>query len=301
MSAVGQVSPDPEYALTPSGNLRRRELTSRVLIGLTMLAAALAVTVLVILVYYTAHEGISRLSFSFLTSNLPDGDGGAGGLGPAIVGTLEIVLMSTAIALPIGLLTAIALAEYAPTWLARPLSVALELMAGVPTIVIGVFIAALITDHKHFGQSAWAGAVALSLVQVPLIARASLEAISRVPPALREASDALGVARWRSILGVVLPTASNAIATATILAVARAAGETAPLIFTCESLKLTLQLNPLHAVPTVTIEILTLLESQNHASIKDAWGAAFLLISGILVINLSVRVWLRRSERKRGV
>ena len=106
----------------------------------------------------------------------------------------------------------------------------LDLMAGLPTIIAGVFVAALVANH--FGQSALAGGLALSIVEVPLIARASLESISRVPETLREAADALGVARWRSILGVILPTASNGIVTATILAVARAAGETAPILFT---------------------------------------------------------------------
>jgi phosphate transport system permease protein len=299
MSTVPHFGPDPKYALTPSGNLRRREFTSKVLIGLTIAAAALAVSVLFILIFYTAHEGISQLSFSFLTSKLPPATGGAGGIGPAIVGTFELVLMSTLIALPVGLLTAIALAEYAPPRVARPLSIALELMAGVPTIVIGIFIAALISDH--LGQSAWSGAIALSLVQIPLIARASLETISRVPPTLREAADAMGIARWRTVLGVVLPTAANGIVTATILSVARAAGETAPILFTCDLFTQNLETNPLKSVPSMPLEIFNLLESGYASSVKDAWGAAFLLMTSILLTNIGVRVWLRRSERKRGL
>lgn len=299
MSAVPQIGPDPAYSLLPSGNLRRRQLTSRVVVGATIVFAAAAVMVLCILIYFTAHKGISALSFGFFTENLPDATGGPGGMGPAIVGTLELVAISTAIALPVALATAIALAEYAPPRVARPLSIALELMAGLPTIVIGIFIAALITNHT--GQSAWAGAVALAIVEVPLIARASLESISRVPPAIREAADALGIARWRTIVGVILPTAQGGIATATILATARAAGETAPLLFVCNLFNQGLQVNPLKSVPSMPLEILTLLENGYASSVRDAWGAAFLLMVSILLVNIGVRIWLRRSERKRGL
>ena len=299
MSVVPQLGPDPAYSLAPSGNLRRRQLLSRALVTLTVIFAAAAVAVLIILVYYTAHKGIAEFSWSFFTSSLPPATGGPGGIGPAIVGTVELVLISTAISVPVGVLTAVALSEYASPRVARPLSIALELMAGLPTIVIGVFVAALITDHT--GQSAWAGAIALSIVQVPLIARASLETISRVPPAIREAADALGVARWRTIIGVILPSASNGIVTATILATARAAGETAPILFTCDLYLLTLQVNPLKSVPSIPVETLTLLETGYQSNVNVAWGAAFLLITVILVVNVSVRLWLRRSERKRGL
>ena len=138
-----------------------------------------------------------------------------------------MVLIATVIALPVGVLTAISLSEFAGPRTNQVVRLMLDLMAGLPTIIAGVFVAALVTNH--FGQSALAGGLALSIVEVPLIARASLESITRVPGTMREAADALGVARWRSIIGVILPTASNGIVTATILAVARAAGETAPV------------------------------------------------------------------------
>ncbi len=299
MSTVPQVGPDPAYSLQASGNLRRRQLTSRILIGGTMVAAGAAVAVLCILVYFTAHKGIAAWSWKFFTSSLPSATGGPGGIGPAIVGTLELVAVSTAIALPVGVLTAVALAEFAPPRVARPLSIALELMAGLPTIIIGIFVAALITDHT--GQSAWAGSIALSIVQVPLIARASLETISRVPPALREAAEAMGVSHWRTVVGVILPSASNGIVTATILAIARAAGETAPILFTCDLFLQTLQVNPLKSVPSMPVEIFELLESGYASNVNVAWGAAFLLIVFILLTNIGARFWLRRSERKRGL
>ncbi len=295
-------TPDPARALTASGNLRRRQLISRVFVCVTVVAAALAVAVLFILVYYVAKRGASRISFTFLTAELPliaYNTGASGGIGPAIVGTVEIVLISTVIAVPVGVLTAIYLSEFANPRIAAPIQTALELLAGLPTIIVGIFVSALLVDR--FGQSAYAAGLALSIIQVPLIARASMESIRRVPLTLREASDALGVARWRGITGMILPTAAGGIVTATILATARAAGETAPVLFTSSAFGTGYQLNPTQAVPNLPYEIFTLVNSANTTAIADAWGAAFFLIILILATNIGARVWLRRSERKRGL
>jgi phosphate transport system permease protein len=294
MSAI----PDPDYALTPSGNLRRRQLVSRIVVGGAVLAAAIAVAVLLILVYYTFKQGINTLSLSFLTSDLPSFNGQGGGIGPALVGTAILVTIGTAIALPVGVLTALYLSEFAGPRTNSAVRLMLDLMAGLPTIIAGVFVAGLVTNH--FGQSALAGGLALSIVEVPLIARASLESITRVPGTIREAADALGVARWRSILGVVLPTASNGIVTATILAVARASGETAPILFTSALFTQALSVNPRNSIASVPLLIFQLLESGYPASIQKAWGAAFVLMGMILVVNIGVRLWLRRSQKKRG-
>jgi phosphate transport system permease protein len=295
MSAI----PDPDYALTPSGNLRRRQLVSRIVVGCTIAAAAIAVAVLLILVYYVLKHGASSISLAFLTKDLPAYTGQGGGIGPALVGTAILVLIGTAIALPVGVLTALYLSEFADPRVGAAMRLMLDLMAGLPTIICGVFVAGLVTNH--FGQSALAGGLALSIVEVPLIARASLESITRVPDSLREAADALGVARWRSIVGVILPTASNGIVTATILAAARAAGETAPILFTSALFTQALSVNPRHSIASVPLLIFQLLESSYPASIDKAWGAAFTLMVLILVANIGVRLWLRRSERKRGL
>jgi phosphate transport system permease protein len=295
MSAI----PDPTHALTASGNLRRRQAISRGFVTATIAAAGLAVAVLIMLVYYAAKQGVSQLSGTFLTGHLPPYDGVGGGIGPALVGTGELVLIATLIALPVGVLTALYLAEFASPRVGKVVQTGLEQMAGLPTIIIGVFIYGLVT--VNFGQSAIAGALALAIVEVPLIARASLESIRRVPGSIREAADALGVARWRTVVGVILPTASNGIATATILAVARAAGETAPLLLNTNPTGLGYQLNPFQAVPNIPVEILQLINSGYSAAVAKAWGAAFLLIVVILAINIGARVWLRRSERKRGL
>ena len=295
MSAI----PDPKHALTASGNLRRRQLVSRAFETATVLAAALAVAVLLILIYYVVKHGVSAISLSFFTSDLPAYDGVGGGIGPALVGTIEMALIATIIALPTGVLTALYLSQFAGPRGDRILRLMLDLMAGLPTIIVGVFVAGLITNR--FGPSGLAGGLALSIVEVPLIARASLEAISRVPQILVEASDALGMARWRGIVGVVLPTASNGIVTATILAVARASGETAPLLFTSELYGQSFSVDPRHSLASVPLEIFQLLESGYSASVSKAWGAAFTLMVVILAANIGARVWLRRSERKRGL
>ncbi len=292
-------APDPRHSLVPSGNLRRRQAVSRGFVGATVTAAALAVVVLFILVYYAAYHGASQLSLHFLGDQLPGYSGVGGGMGPALVGTAEIVAIATAIAFPVGLLTAIYLSEFANPRIGKVLTTALEQMAGLPTIVIGVFMFGLFVT-KH-GQAGLFASFALAIVEVPLIARASIEALRRVPPTLREAADALGVADWRTVLGVIVPTAANGIVTATILAVARAAGETAPVLLISGAFQQNYQLNPLHAMPTIPVEILNLLNTSQPDALSKAWGAAFLLMVLILLVNIGARVWLRRSERKRGL
>jgi phosphate transport system permease protein len=297
---MSAITPDPEYSLAPSGNLRRRMLVSKTFVTATILAAAMAVVVLLILVYYAGYHGASQFSLTFLTAQLPAiGLSGGGGIGPALAGTAEVIIIATLVAFPVGLLTAIYLSEYANRRIGRVLTAALEQMAGLPTIIAGVFMVKLLVDSS--GQSAIAAGLALSIVEVPLIARATIEALRRVPGTLREAADALGVAHWRTVLGVIIPTASNGIVTAAILATARAAGETAPVLLTSNTFGQAYQLNPGHAVATVPMEIWQLLNSGQPSAVDQAWGAAFLLMLVILAVNIGARVWLRRSERKRGL
>ena len=196
--------------------------------GASILASFVAVAVLVLVTYDVAKQGASALSWGFITKN-PVGLAG-GGIANAIIGSTLIIIFATLIALPVGVLTAVYLTEYAkPTSrLARALRTALDLLQGVPTIVVGLFVFGLmVVGHS---ESGFAGSVALSIVMLPLIARSSQEVLLLVPGTLREAADALGVERWRAILTVVLPAAAGGIVTGAILAVARAAGETAPLL-----------------------------------------------------------------------
>jgi phosphate transport system permease protein len=163
--------------------------------------------------------------------------------------------------------------------------------------VVGLFAFGLLVAGRH--QSGFAGAVALAIIMLPLIARASQEMLLLVPGDLRAAADALGVARWRTVIGIVLPTALGGIVTGTVLAVARAAGETAPLVFTCSIFgnQTTLDLFG-KAVPNIPVSIFTLSQAADASSFERAWGAALVLLVFILLTNIGARALLARSRRK---
>ncbi|MGO9792730.1 MAG: phosphate ABC transporter permease PstA [Solirubrobacteraceae bacterium] len=290
--------PGPDFSLRSSGNLRRRALVSRLIEGAATAAAVLAVAVLGILVYYVASQGIGAISWTFLTSSLPAPFGTGSGIGPAIVGTAEIVALATLIALPVGILTALYLSEFAPPKVAGVIKLLVDMLNGIPTIVSAVFVYGLIVVGS--GESGFAGSLALSIVMVPLITRASLEALIRVPGTLREAADALGVSRWRTVVGVIVPGAMGGIVTASILAAARAAGETAPLLI-CDSLfGPGLQLNPLINVPNIPFTIWALTEQGSPTATQMAWGAAFVLLFSILVANVGARALVARANKRSG-
>jgi phosphate transport system permease protein len=283
--------PDPAAPLTPSGNLRRRQIFSRVAESGATVAAILAVGVLGIVLYTVVVRGVGAISFDFLFTGAPTG------IAPAIVGTALIVAVATAIAMPLGILVAIYLTEFAGSRMAGPIRLALDLMNGLPSIIIGLFVFGLLVNHRH--QSGFAGSVALAIVELPLIARGSQEVLLLVPGTLREAADALGVSRWRSVLGVILPSALGGIITSTVLAVARAAGETAPLIIVCSIFDgKSTSLNPFEVVPNIPVTIYALSEEANPEGFTRAWGSGLVLVSFILFASLAARALLARSKRK---
>lgn len=289
---------DPTAPLTPSGNLRRRNAVSRFVQITATAAAAFAVVVLVIVCYGVAVRGASALSFSFVVSN-PEGLA-SGGIFNALLGTLEIVAFGALIALPLGVMTGLYLTEFAGprSRTARVLKLALDMMAGLPTIVVGLFVYGLIVIPQH-RQSGFAGGIALAIVMLPLMARSSQEVLLLVPGSLREAADALGVSRWRTVLSVILPTAFGGILTGAILATARAAGETAPLLI-CDSIYNpdTTSLNLFHGVPSVSMFIYTSYDLPLTQAVVRAWGAAFVLMVLILIANVGARLLLARSRGK---
>lgn len=288
----------PQIDLRPGGRLRRRRIVNMVMESLGTLAALLAVGVLVIVVVSVARRGAPSLSWHFLTTppNLFGGPGG--GISSAIIGTAIIVSLATLIALPVGVLTAIYLTEFAPKRLATPIQVVVDVLAGLPTIVVGLFVyGLLVIGHT---QSGYAGAVALSIVMLPLIARAAQEVLLLVPTTLREASLALGVSRWRTVVGVILPTAFGGVLTGTVLAVARAAGETAPLLFTTSIFANSVTTDISHAMPNIPVLIFIYSEQPDIALHQDAWAAALVLIGFVLIASLGARVLLNRSRRKLG-
>jgi phosphate transport system permease protein len=283
--------PDPTAPLTPSGNLRRRQAFSRIAECAAVGAAVLAVAVLAIVVYTVVKRGASAISFDFIFTAAPTG------VGPALLGTFEIIAIATAMAMPLGVLIALFLSEYASSRAAGPLRMTLDLMNGLPSIIIGIFVFGLLVDQK--GQSAFAGSVALAIIELPLIARGSQGVLQLVPASMREASDALGVARWRSTLTVVLPSAMGGIVTATVLAVARAAGETAPLILLSSVVDSTrFSLNPFEALPNVPGAIYRLSEEGNPQGFSEAWGLSLVLVAFILFASVGARALLKRSKRK---
>lgn len=291
---------DPTAPLTPSGNLRRRSVVDRLVQVTATAAAVAAVAVLVIIVIGVIQHGASSLSLNFVIQN-PQGLAG-GGIANALLGTLEIVAAGGLVAIPLGILTGLYLTEFAGarSRTARVLKLALDMMQGLPTIVVGLFIYGLIVIPQH-RQTGFAAAIALSIVMLPLIARASQEVLLLVPGSLREAADALGVNRWRAVLTVILPTAMGGIVTGAILAIARAAGETAPLLI-CDGIynPNTTSFNLFHGVASVPMFIYTSYDLPLTQAVARAWGAALVLMVFILLANILARVFLARSRAKMG-
>jgi len=283
--------PDPSAPLTPSGNLRRRQLASRIAVFGATAAAVLAVAVLGIVIYSVVARGASALSLDFLIKGAPDG------IGPMLVGTGVIVGIAALIATPIGVAIALFLTEYAGRRLTSLIQLTLDLMNGLPSIIIGLFVFILLVEGS--GQSGFFASVALAIIMVPLIARGTQEVLLLVPQNLREAADALGVARWRAVLTIVLPSAMGGILTATVLSVARAAGETAPLIFASNTFDpANYSLNPFEALPNVPIRIFQLSEEPSPTAISEAWGLSLTLVSLILFASLGARALHARSKRR---
>jgi phosphate transport system permease protein len=291
---------DPTAPLTASGNLRRRERMSRGLQGVATAAALLAVGVFALVIISVAGKGLSVISFHFLTSGPNTVTPSAGGIAPAIVGSAIIVAIATAIAMPLGVLVAVYLIEYAGPRSGRVVRMALDLMNGLPTVVVALMVYGLIVLGTHT-ESGYAASIALAIIMLPLIARSSHQVLLLVPNTLREAADSLGVNRWRSVVGVVLPSALGGIVTATILAAARAAGESAPLII-LDSLIIgeTVHINPLHAMSAMPFTIFTDLD-QGGPFVAQAWGTALVLMFLILAANIFARVFLARNRSKLGL
>ena len=265
--------------------------------GLATAAAVLAVVVLAIVLVSVAKRGLPAINLDFFTQNAaPFGQSG-GGIANAIVGTVIVIAIATAMAVPAGVVLAIFNTEFAPRRVAEAIQLTLNVLAGVPTIVIGVFIFSLVVVGR--GQSAIAAALGLSIVMLPLIARATEEVLLLVPPTLREGSLALGASRARTVLTVILPTAIGGIVTATIVAVARAAGETAPLLFTCSIFVSTaITTDPRQPMATLPIVIFTTSESPSVHDQQVAWAAALVLIGVVLIGSIVGRVLSLRTRRQ---
>jgi len=279
-------------------DLKRRRRVNRGMELLAWLAAATAIFILGVLVWSVARRGAGALNLDLLTKEpvLFTLTPVKQGLANAFAGTIVIVGIATLIALPVGILVAIYVNEFAPRQVRNTVTLALDVLNGVPAIVIGIFVYALFVIGV--GQSGFAGSFALAILMLPLVARSTMEVLALVPNSLREASLGLGVPRWRTTLGIVLPQTVGGIVTGTTLAVARVAGETAPLLFTSSLVGTRTSWNPHHALQSIPVAIFELSESQDPADHTRAWAAAFVLLLFILVAGLTAR-WLATRSRRR--
>jgi phosphate transport system permease protein len=289
---------EPTFALSAGGRSRRRKIVNTIAESVALLAALLAIVVLAIVVLSVAKRGAGDLSYGFLTEDLPLFGQPGGGIAPLIVGSAIIVGIATLIALPLGVLTALFLTEFAPRRVAAPIQLTLDLMNGLPSIILGVFVFGLLVYGNH--QSGYAGGFALSIVMIPLVARAAQETLRLVPTTQREGAAALGVSRWRTVAGIVLPSALGGILTGTVLAIARAAGETAPLLFCTSIYATTVSFDPSGAMPNMPVQIFIWSESADPADHKRAWATALVLLVFVLLTSLLARAALARTRKKLG-
>src|ERR1700682_1415125 len=266
-------------------NVRRRQLVDGLATAVMALCAAVAVVVLLLILIFVTINGLPALNLAFFTERpLPPGEVG-GGVAPAILGAIEMLVVAAIIGVPIGMSTAIYLAEYGRGNFARLVSFLIDLIAGLPSIVIGVFVWAWLVRHVVGHYNGFAGGVALAIIMIPIVTRTVEETLRLVPDPLREASLGLGIARWKTILKVVLPTARAGIITGVVLSVARAGGETAPLLLTAlgnQFFSVDL-FQPMAALP---VQIYNYARSPYEDWQIKAWGAALILI--MLIGSLSL-------------
>jgi len=289
---------DASMALRGGGRARRRRVVNRLVEWLATLAALGAVAMLAIVVWSVAKRGAGVLSWGFLTKDLPLFGQPGGGIAPLIVGSAILVGIATAIALPVGVCIAIFLQEFARGTVRAAIQLVIDLLAGLPSIVLGIFVFGLLV-YGH-PQNGLAGAYGLAIVMLPLITRATQEVLRLVPNSHREGAFALGASRWRTVLGVILPSTLGGILTGTVLAVARAAGETAPLLFVTSIYANTIQWDPRHALPNMPVQIFIWSESPDPLDHQRAWATALVLILFVLATSLIARAVLARTRKNLG-
>ena len=287
---------DDRYDITArSAGLRRRKLTEKAFAGLAVASAVIAVGILALILGTVLHKGLSQVSLDFFTKARPL-FGQTGGIADALVGSALIVGMAMVMAIPMSILVAIFMSEYAGPRLSVALRIVLDVLNGVPAIVVGIFVFGLLVVGR--GQSAVFGAFALAVLMLPMVARATQEVLEIVPRSLREASLALGVTRWRTTLSIVLPTAIGGILTGVVIAVARVAGETAPLLFTSSIAANQISTDVTNALPTLPVSIFVFSESPDPGEQAAGWAAALVLIAFVLVLNIVAKVVAGRQRRK---
>ncbi|MFJ1703634.1 phosphate ABC transporter permease PstA [Kitasatospora sp. NPDC088346] len=281
----------------------RRQAKDRFATSVVWVAFIAAVVPLGALTFYTVQQGIGAINGNFLTHSMKGvvaSTTADGGIYHAIIGTLEQVLLATLIAAPIGLLTAVYLVEYGRGRLAQAVTFFVDVMTGVPSIVAGLFIFSLWTMLKQ-GYSGFSGSLALAILMIPVVVRSAEEMLKLVPNELREASYALGVPKWKTIVRIVIPTAIGGITTGVMLAVARITGETAPvlmLVFGSDVINSDPFHDPQQSLPLYIWQQYTVVN--NEYGYDRAWGAALVLIAFVMGLNLVARGIARWRSPKAG-
>lgn len=281
------------YAIE-GGRVARNRLALTLLVGAVVLAMLPLLAVLV----YTIGRGGKAISGAFLTHTMR-GVGpldSAGGAYHAVIGTLEQVGLASAISIPIGLLAAIYVVEYGRGRFAFWVRFFVDVMTGLPSIVAGLFVYAFFVIGLHQGFSGFAAGMALSVLMLPVVVRASEEMLKLVPNELREASYGLGIPRWRTIISVVLPAASSGLTTGVMLAIARVTGETAPLLLTAfgfDSLRYNPFRGPQSALP---LYVFQQAGSAFDVAVNRAWAGALTLIAIVLLLTVAARLLTRRNR-----
>ncbi len=273
----------------------RRRVVSRIAVTLCALSVVIALIPLAFILFFVVSQGVQALTLGFFTElPQPVGEVG-GGMANAIVGTLMLSALGAVAAIPIGIVSGIYMSEYAGSRFAFAVRFAADTLNGVPSIVIGVFVYGIaVLPMRQF--SMLAGSIALGIMMIPIIARNTEELLRLVPTTLREGALALGATRGRAMLTVVLPAALPGIITGVILALARIAGETAPLLFTSFNNRFW-NTNPLQPTASLTVQIFTYASSPYEDWHRQAWAGSLVLVSIVLICSLLARMATRRLER----
>ena len=278
-----------------SANRRRRALIDDVASGAMVLAGAAVIVPLVAILIFLVVKGLPALNLALVTENPgPTGVPG-GGVKNAIVGSAVLVGLALGMGLPVAIATGIYLAEYGRGRVGFVVRFLVDVLAGIPSIILGLFIyTAIVLQMGHF--SAFAGGIALALIMIPVVSRVTEEMLLLVPQTVREASYALGVPKWRTIVRVVVPAATSGILTGVVLATARAAGEAAPLLFTAlgNNFYSTAVLRPIDALP---LRVFTYATGPYEYQHEQAFAASFILVMMVLVLSVSARLILQRRVR----
>lgn len=282
------------HSMSQSGIHWRRQLTDRVMTVLAYLCTLTALLSLGLVLTYVVIRGIGVWDAGFFTG-LPQLFGDGGGIANAMAGTLIIVTIATAIGVPTGMMAGIYLAEFGNNALGGFIRFIADTLTGIPSIVAGIFVYGILVIPMGF--NGFAGACALAILMIPVIARTTEESIRLIPGSLREASLALGIPQWKTTLRVVVPSALGGILTGTMLAVARVSGETAPLLFTALGNNFW-NINPFEgAMSTVSLYTYTASIAPFRDVQSAAWGAALVLIVFVLIFNVTARLVFDRGRR----